>query len=69
MLFDAAVPLSRGQDTLRVLAQAGRGEALVRPKIGKRWAVVIGISDYADKRIQALRYADRDARAMRRGNS
>ena len=66
VLFEAAVPLASGQDTVRVHAQAGRGrgEALVRPKIGKRWAVVIGVSDYADKRIQALQFADDDARAM-----
>lgn len=66
VLFEAAIPLASGQDTVRVHAQAGRGsgEALVRPKIGKRWAVVIGVSDYADKRIQALQFADDDARAM-----
>ena len=31
---------------------------------GERWAVVIGISEYADPSIPALRYADDDARAM-----
>ncbi|HUF13620.1 MAG TPA: caspase family protein [Longimicrobiales bacterium] len=31
---------------------------------GKRWAVIIGVSDYADSRIRPLRYADRDARAF-----
>ncbi len=32
--------------------------------IRKRWAVVIGISDYQDHRIPALRYAARDAEAF-----
>jgi hypothetical protein len=31
---------------------------------GKRWAVVIGISDYRDPNIQNLKYADRDAKAF-----
>jgi uncharacterized caspase-like protein len=31
---------------------------------GQRWAVVIGVSDYEDSRIPALRYAARDAQAV-----
>ncbi|HSJ10354.1 MAG TPA: caspase family protein, partial [Longimicrobiales bacterium] len=31
---------------------------------GKRWAVIIGISEYRDENIQGLQYADRDAKAM-----
>lgn len=31
---------------------------------GKRWAVVIGVSDYQDPEIQGLQYADRDAKAF-----
>lgn len=31
---------------------------------GKRWAVIVGVSEYADGRITPLRYADRDARAF-----
>ncbi|HEX2095277.1 MAG TPA: tetratricopeptide repeat protein [Longimicrobiaceae bacterium] len=31
---------------------------------GKRWAVVVGISEYQDTSIKALRYADADARAF-----
>lgn len=30
----------------------------------QRWALVIGVSDYADTRIPDLRYAERDAKAM-----
>ena len=32
---------------------------------GERWAVVIGISEYEDRSVPALRYADDDARAFR----
>ena len=32
---------------------------------GERWAVVIGVSEYADPTVPALRYADDDARAFR----
>ncbi|MDA0329386.1 MAG: caspase family protein [Gemmatimonadetes bacterium] len=32
---------------------------------GERWAVVIGVSEYADRTVPALRYADDDARAFR----
>jgi len=31
---------------------------------GTRWAVIVGISDYQDKRVPALRYAAADARAF-----
>ncbi|MEX0893236.1 MAG: caspase family protein [Gemmatimonadota bacterium] len=31
---------------------------------GKRWAVVIGISEYRDPGVQGLKYADRDAKAV-----
>lgn len=33
-------------------------------RIGQRWAVVIGVSEYADTRIQSLRYAAQDAQAF-----
>lgn len=31
---------------------------------GQRWAIVIGVSEYADTRIPALRYAAKDAKAF-----
>jgi hypothetical protein len=34
------------------------------PTSTQHWAVVIGVSDYADSRIPALRYAAKDARAL-----
>ena len=33
-------------------------------KVGQRWSVIIGISNYQDSRIPSLRYASRDARAF-----
>ncbi len=64
--FEVVIPLAAGQDTFRVRAEtsSASAETLVRPAIGKRWAVIIGISDYADSRIRALRYADDDAAAF-----
>jgi hypothetical protein len=49
----AAVPTDR---------DAGDDDAPLRARapIGDRWAVVVGISDYADHRL-SLRYAHRDA--------
>lgn len=40
---------------------AGAGGETFR---GKRWAVIVGISDYRDPNIPDLNYADRDAQAM-----
>jgi uncharacterized caspase-like protein len=39
-------------------------DTLTRPGSGQRWALVVGISRYADSRIPALRYADADAAAL-----
>ncbi|HEX2091080.1 MAG TPA: caspase family protein [Longimicrobiaceae bacterium] len=66
LLFEGEVPLGRGQDTVRVQVRAGGvvAQSLVRPKIRERWAVVVGVSRYADPRIPPLRYADDDARAV-----
>ena len=65
-LFEASVPILAGQDTVRVSAEGGSGRAavLVRPKVDKHWAVVIGVSDYADERIRPLQFADDDARSI-----
>lgn len=35
-----------------------------RLSISKRWAIVVGVSNYRDSRIQSLRYASEDARAF-----
>jgi hypothetical protein len=64
--FEAEVPLGPDDDRIRVRAQGADGEVSVEvtPEIGARWAVVVGISEYADTRIPALSFADDDARAM-----
>ncbi|HEX5723811.1 MAG TPA: caspase family protein, partial [Longimicrobiaceae bacterium] len=66
VLFEGEAPLAAGQDTVRVQARSGRalGQALVRPVVGDRWAVVIGISRFADPAVPALRHAAADARAV-----
>jgi len=64
--FEARVPLGPDDRRVRVRARGAAGEASVEvtPEIGRRWAVVVGISKYADERITPLTYADDDARAM-----
>ncbi|HEX6588489.1 MAG TPA: caspase family protein [Longimicrobiales bacterium] len=59
------LPISR--DTVRVVARGGgaTAEALAAPRIDKRWAVVIGIGQYASDEIPDLQFAAADARAMR----
>lgn len=66
-IFEADVTMESSQDTLRVVAMGpgnSRTEALIRPRIGRRWAVIIGIDEYQDRRIAQLEYAVADARAM-----
>lgn len=65
--FTARVSLPQSRDTIRVIAQSVTGEiatATAAPRIGRRWAVVVGISDYRADDIQDLRYAGSDAQAM-----
>lgn len=50
------LPTSRGVQPARLATLARRH--------GERWAVVIGISSYADKNVTPLRYAHRDARSF-----
>ena len=60
------LPLSR--DTIRVVARGANGatsEALAAPRIDERWAVVIGIGQYASDGIPDLQYAANDARSVR----
>jgi hypothetical protein len=64
--FSAEVPVPADGSPVRVVAsgESGTYEVDVSPVIGRRWAVLIGISDYADGRVPPLRYADDDARSM-----
>lgn len=60
------LPLSR--DTIRVVARGPGGataEALAAPRIDERWAVIIGIGEYASDAIPDLQYAANDARSVR----
>lgn len=59
------LPISR--DTVRVVARGGgaTAEALASPRIDQRWAVVIGIGQYASDEIPDLQFAAADARAVR----
>ena len=59
------LPISR--DTVRVVARGGgaTAEALAAPRIDKRWAVVVGIGQYASDEIPDLQFAAADARAVR----
>ncbi|MDB4950016.1 MAG: putative Histone acetyltransferase [Gemmatimonadetes bacterium] len=66
VMFEGESPLPAGEDTVRVQAQSGRAmaQSVVRAGVGRRWAVVIGISRYADGSVPGLHYADADARSM-----
>lgn len=60
-----SLPIS--QDTVRVVVGGPSGvqvEALAAPRIDKRWAVVIGVGDYASDDIPDLRFAHADAEAV-----
>lgn len=61
-----ALPISR--DTVPIMARGVRGETTTvsaAPRIDRRWAVVIGVGDYASSEIPDLEYAPSDARAVR----
>jgi hypothetical protein len=65
--FDAKVSLPADQDSVTVLARSVTGEianATAAARIGERWAVVIGVGEYASPNIQDLRYAGNDAQAF-----
>lgn len=64
--FSAEVRLPGNQSRVRIRASANgrRSEVEISPRVGERWAVVVGISEYADDRIPDLRYADDDARSV-----
>lgn len=62
---EATLPLSR--DTVRVVARGTGGEvaeAVAAPRVDERWAVVIGIGEYASEDIPDLEFASADARAV-----
>ena len=65
--FLARISLPQSQDTVNVTATGANGEkvsARAAPRIGQRWAVVIGVSDYRSDDIRDLAYASKDAQAV-----
>lgn len=68
MRFWAETNLPMSRDTVRVVAQGPSGavsEAVAAPRIDQRWAVIVGIGDYASREIPDLEFAPADARAVR----
>lgn len=76
--LEAAVDLSVGENRLEVEVHDGyhmlyrstyrilrRAPTEPTAVVGAKWAVILGISDYQDNRLD-LQYADRDAEAMRK---
>ena len=71
--FEAPVKLANGQESIEVTATDAHGnrDKLTIPVIQRkpapktRYAVVIGISRYRDKKIPSLEFADRDAESIR----
>jgi hypothetical protein len=65
--FRARVTLPQSQDTVHVAARSVTGEvatAGAAARVGNRYAVVIGVSDYQSSSIPDLRFASRDAEAF-----
>ena len=65
--FSAHVGLPASKDTVTVTATSTSGEtatATAAPRIGERWAVVVGIGDYQADDIPDLRFAGADAQSV-----
>ncbi len=65
--FWAETTLPMSQDTVRVVATGPGGratEVIAAPRIDERWAVVVGIGEYASPDIPDLEFARADAQAM-----
>lgn len=65
--FWAETMLPMSQDTVTVVATGPGGmavEAIAAPRIDERWAVVVGIGEYASPDIPDLEFARADAQAM-----
>lgn len=75
-LFERQIPLSAGKNVITVIASTDTGNLTVeriitfsvgdKPSLKKinKYAVIIGIAKYKDTSIQALKYADKDAKEM-----
>jgi hypothetical protein len=65
--FRARITLPQTQDTVHVAARSVTGEiatASAAARVGSRYAVVIGVSDYRSDAIPDLRFASKDAQAF-----
>jgi hypothetical protein len=65
--FLARISLPQSQDTVNVTATGTDGQKVstrAAPRIGQRWAVVIGVSDYRSDDIRDLAYASKDAQSV-----
>jgi hypothetical protein len=65
--FRARVTLPQSRDTVNVAARSITGEiatASAAARVGERFAVVIGVSDYSSAAIPDLRFASKDAQAF-----
>lgn len=63
---DFMLPIST--DTVEIVAQGTGGQTvqtIAAPRIDKRWAVVVGVGEYASDDIPDLEFAPADARAVR----
>lgn len=66
--FWAETTLPMSQDSVRVVAQGTGGavtETVAAPRVDERWAVIIGVGEYASADIPDLAYARADAEAVR----
>lgn len=58
----AATPGAKSMPARPAVRQATGAKAMAGEPIGDKWAVVIGISDFADSRVPQLKYAAKDAK-------
>ena len=61
-----SLPIS--QDSVQIVAEGSGGmtaQTFAAPRIDKRWAVVVGVGEYASEDIPDLEFAPADARAVR----
>lgn len=66
--FSREFTLPVSQDTVRIVARGSGGQTvqtIAAPRIDKRWAVVVGVGEYASEDIPDLEFAPADARAVK----
>ena len=66
--FTREFTLPISQDTVEIVAQGAGGQTaqtIAAPRIDKRWAVVVGVGEYASDDIPDLEFAPADARAVK----